>query len=115
MQSIKRSKLVTIICMIGYAWVVLVFPSVFSPSIKRLGDFIPALYGFMVASTFIAFIGIWHMKRWGVHLYTSVFFIKQVFFYLINDYGMSTIFGTILSVLFIVVFLYDYKNMSTNL
>jgi hypothetical protein len=114
-QTKKRPTLLTVICIIGYLWIVFTFPGIFSPFIKRLGDWYPAIYGLIVAFSFISFVGVWHMKKWGVNLYIITFFAKQIFLYLIDDYEMGTIVGIFLSVFFIISFLVFYKRMNSNL
>ena len=80
----KRPLILSIICVIGFLWVVITFPGVFSPSIKKLGVFMPAIYGLIVAATFISFIGVWHLKRWGMELYAISFFVRCCFLFLPN-------------------------------
>lgn len=111
----KRPGLLTVICIIGYLWIVFTFPGIFSPFIKKLGDWYPAIYGLLVAGSFISFVGVWHMKRWGVELYICTFFAKQIFLFLIDDYGFGTYFGILLSIFFIISFLIFYKKMDVNL
>jgi hypothetical protein len=108
----KRPKVISTICIIGFVWIVFSFPAVFSPSVKKMGDWFPALYGFFVALNFIAFIGIWYLKKWGISLFTIVFFIKTFFQLVYNDYAIV---GTILSVLFIILLIPFYKKMNSNL
>lgn len=108
----KRPVLLTIICIIGYIWIVFSFPSVFSPAIKKMGDWYPALFGLIVATSFISFIGIWHMKRWGVNLYIGTFFFKQIIHVLTDEISYS---GISFSLLFIICFLVYYRRMDVNL
>jgi len=91
---------------------VFTFPGIFSPSVKKLGDWYPALFGLIVAASFISYVGVWHMKRWGVELYIVTFFIKQVILYLIDDISYV---GIVLSTFFIISFLVFYKRMDQNL
>ncbi len=108
----KRPLLLSIVCIMGFIWIVFSFPGIFSPAIKKLGDFYPALSGMIVAITFISFIGLWHMKRWGVNLYILVFFIKQLFLIVIDDVSAP---GIIISIFFICSMLPYYKRMDLNL
>ncbi len=108
----KRPKLLTIVCVLGFTWIVFSFPAVFSPSVKKLGDWYPALFGLIVALSFIAYIGVWHMKRWGVNLFAITFFVKQILFVLINDINYI---GITLSFLFIIAMVFYYKRMDVNL
>lgn len=115
MKVEKRPKLVSAICIIGFISVVFTFPSVFSPSVKKIGDFVPALYGFIVAANFMAFIGLWHMKQWGVQLYLFTFFVKTLFLISINDLGTGTFVGISAAVIFSVVLIRYYPKMDVNL
>ena len=108
----KRPPLLTIICILGYTWIVFSFPSVFSPIIKKLGIWYPGLFGLMVAANFISFVGVWHMKKWGVQLFIFTFFIKQIVLVLTEDISYS---GLAFSILFIAGFLFYYKRMDVNL
>ena len=111
----KRPKIISIICILGFISVIFTFPAVFSPSVKKIGYFVPALYGFIVAGSFISYIGLWHMKQWGVQLFLLIFFVKTLFLILINDVGPGTIAGIIFSVAFAVAFLVFYRKMDANL
>jgi hypothetical protein len=108
----KRPVLLTIICIIGYVWIVFSFIGVFSPDIKKLGDWYPALFGLSVALTFISFIGVWHMKRWGVNIFIATFFFKQILHVLTDEVSYLGIF---FSVTFIICFLIYYRRMDVNL
>lgn len=108
----KRPVLLTIICIIGYIWVVFSFISVFSPGVKKLGDWYPALFGLVAALSFISYIGVWHMKQWGVNLFIATFFFKQILHVLTNELSYV---GIALSVIFIACFLVFYRRMDTNL
>lgn len=113
MQAIrKRPGILTAICIIGYIWIVVTFPGMFSPAVKKTGAWYPALYGIFVAMNFISFIGIWHMKRWGVNLFIATFFLKQVVNILADDVSYV---GIGLSVIFIIIFLFFYRRMDVNL
>ena len=108
----KRPALITVVCIIGFIWIVFSLPAVFSPSVKKLGDWYPALFGLIVASSFISYIGVWHMKRWGASLFIITFFIKEILLILINDVNYV---GIVLSVFFISVMMAYYKRMDINL
>lgn len=108
----KRPALITTVCIIGYIAVVFYFVGVFAPTIKKLGDFYPAILGLIVAANFISVIGVWNMKRWGVNLYIIIFFAKLIFQILINDIGMI---GTFISIFFICAVLPYYRRMDLNL
>lgn len=109
---LKRPALLTIVCILGYIWIVFSFPAVFSPSIKKLGDWYPALFGLLVATSFISYIGIWHLKRWGASLFIVTFFIKEILLILIDDISYV---GIVMSLFFIVSMLIYYKRLDSNL
>lgn len=108
----KRPVLISIVCILGYIWITYSFPSVFSPSVKKLGDWFPALFGLIVACTFISFIGVWHMKKWGVQLFAITFFVKTILLVWIDDLNYV---GLVFSVLFISAMLSFYRRMDANL
>src|ERR1035437_980034 len=108
----KRHVILTIICIIGILWSLGSFVFVFSPTIKKISDWAPAIYGTMVALQFISFIGIWHMKRWGVMICISAFFAKIIFSVVVKDIAYVEI-G--LSVVFTVFFLIFYRKMDDEL
>lgn len=115
MKNTKRPNILSIVCMLGFAWVLFTFPGVFSPSIKKLGVFMPAIYGAIIAATFISFIGVWHMKRWGTELYVLAYCAKMLFFVLTKTFEWTSVVGLVFSLWFIVTFLVYYKRMDMNL
>jgi len=108
----KRPVVHTVICVIGILWSLLNFIFVFSPFIKKISDWAPAIFGTIVAVQFISFIGVWHMKRWGVHLFISAFFAKIIFSIMIDDVSYV---GITLAVIFIIFFLIFYRRMDDEL
>jgi hypothetical protein len=110
--AIKRPTLISIVCILGFIWIVFSFPGVFAPSLKKLGDWYPAIFGILVATSFISYIGLWHMKRWGVRLFLFSFFVKEILLVLINDVNYV---GIVLSVFFICSIVPFYKRMDVNL
>lgn len=111
----KRPKIISLICIVGYLSVVFTFPQVFSPGIKKLGVLMPALYGILVAANFIACVGIWYFKQWGVQLYLTAFFARILFNLTIGDLGAGFYFNLILSVVFSFILLRYYPRMNPNL
>jgi len=110
----KRSKIISAICIIGWVMVILNFLDAFSPSAKKLGQFYPALYSLVVCLQFIAFVGIWYMKRWGVELFIASFFGKAVLFVFMDTFDFTSI-TFIFSIIFIIILLFYYKKMDLNL
>lgn len=111
----KRPRIISLICIVGYLSVVVAFPQVFSPSIKKLGVLVPAIYGLLVAAQFISCVGIWYFKQWGVQLYVLTFFAKTLFFMLSQQTGFSFYTGMIVSVVFVIILLRHYPRMNPNL
>ena len=111
----KRPLAITIICIIGYLSVVFTFPQVFSPGVKRLGLFVPALFGIIVAGQFIACVGLWHFKRWGAELYITAFFLKALFHLLTETAGVGLILSGMLNLVFLFFLLRHYPRMDANL
>ncbi len=111
----KRPRIISIICIFGYLSVLVAFPQVFSPSVKKLGLLVPALYGILVAAQFISCVGIWYFKQWGVQLYLMTFFAKTLFFILSDQTGFTFYLGLVVSLTFIVVLLRHYPRMNPNL
>lgn len=111
----KRPKILTFICILGYISVVVTFPQVFSPAVKKLGVFVPALYGLLVAAKFIACVGIWYFKQWGVQLYLSAFFSKTLFDLTLSDIGFGFWFSLLVSIPFCIILLRFYPRMNPNL
>lgn len=108
----KRPLIVSTFCIIGFVWTLILFGTILAPSIKRLGEWVPAIYGIIISMTFIAYVGIWHMKRWGVLFFMFTLFFKSLF--LIFTGGISVP-GLALSLIFLVIFLVYYKRMDVNL
>lgn len=111
----KRPRIISIICIIGYVSVLISFPQIFSPSVKKLGLLIPAVYGVIVSAQFIACVGIWYFKQWGAQLYLLSFFAKTLFFLLNDQTGFTFYFGGIISLISIILILKHYPNMNANL
>ena len=108
----KRPAFLTAICISGYIWIVFSFIAVFSPEVKKLGDWYPALFGLVVALSFISYIGVWHMKQWGVNIFIATFFFKQVLHVLTDNISYV---GIVVSVIYIIFFLIYYRRMDVNL
>ncbi len=80
-----------------------------------MGDWFPALFGLIVACNFISYIGVWHMKKWGVQLHITTFFIKQITIALVDDFGISAYIGILFSAFFITGMMIFYRRMDDNL
>lgn len=111
----KRPGILTVLCVLGYLSVVFTFPQVFSPGVKKLGLFVPALYGVLVSATFIACVGIWYFKRWGAELYAASFLARTLFFILTDQLGFTFYLGIVFALVFLFFLLRYYKRMSADL
>ncbi len=108
----KRPKIITMLVVFGFVGVLLNMPSVFSPDTRRLGDFYPALFGLLISLRFIAYVGVWHYKRWGVELFMVTFFanlIVELLLDLLNPVAMGT------RAVILIVFAIYYRKMDKNL
>lgn len=72
----KRPWYITLFCIAGWLWLFILFPSVFSPETKKIHLLLPSVYGIIIAFLFIALVGIWHLKKWGLHLFFIFLYIK---------------------------------------
>lgn len=115
MAQVTRPKIITIISVIAIILILLSFPMLFMPSIKRMGDFIPMIIGIIITLQFISLIGIWHMKQWGVQLFITMFTIRVITFMILNVFDFRFFFNIFYSLLFIIFFLIYYKQMDKNL
>lgn len=111
----KRPRLISVLCVLGYISIVISFPQVFSPQVKKLGVFMPALSGLLVAANFMAYVGIWYMKRWGAELFLSSYFLKTILDLLLGQMGLMFYSGQVFSLFFIVVLLRHYRRFDLNL
>lgn len=112
MKSVKRPVIVSVICVISFAATVLSFPSIFSPFVKKQGVFFPALSGLVIAFEFIAVVGVWYMKKWGVQIYVINAMLGQALQLSINNWS---VFKLILPIIFIFTTAFFYKRMDDNL
>jgi uncharacterized membrane protein (DUF2068 family) len=94
---------------------IFVLPGMFSPEIKKMGAFMPMIYGIILCLNFISLIGIWHMKKWGVEFFIFTFFLKTSFFISTHQAGPSFFSGVAFSIVFIIIFLIHYGKMDRNL
>ncbi|MCU0434066.1 MAG: hypothetical protein MUC87_11475 [Bacteroidia bacterium] len=98
--------------MIGFLWVLFTFSGVLSPDVKRAGALYPPLLGLAICMKFIAFIGIWHMKRWGIHLFTYVMITQSLLLFLLNDLSIA---GISTGVIMLTIFMTFYRRFDVNL
>ncbi len=115
MALVQRPKSISIITVTAIVLVLLAFPMLFTPSIKRMGDFVPMILGVIITLQFVSLIGIWHMKQWGVQLFIMMFCIRIMTFMFLDLYTFRFFFNIFYSLIFIVFFLIHYRKMDTNL
>lgn len=115
MALVQRPKSISIITVTAIVLVLLAFPMLFTPSIKRMGDFVPMILGIIITLQFVSLIGIWHMKQWGVQLFMMMFCIRIMTFMFLDLYTFRFFFNIFYSLIFIVFFLIHYRKMDTNL
>jgi len=115
MALVQRPKSISIITVTAIVLVLLAFPMLFTPSIKRMGDFVPMVLGIIITLQFVSLIGIWHMKQWGVQLFIIMFCVRVITFMFLDIYSFRFFFNILYSVIFIIFFLIHYRKMDTNL
>jgi hypothetical protein len=112
MRVIQRPTILTVICIISFAYAVLGFPTIFSPFIKKQGDFFPAFTGILISLEFISVVGVWYMKKWGLRIYLLTALLNQSLLIYIDNWA---IYKVALPVVFIGVAAFFYKKMDANL
>jgi|SRR6185312_3199094 len=116
--SRKRPRIISIFCIIGWIMVILNFMQAFSPSVKKIGEFYPALSSLAVCLQFIALVGVWYMKRWGTEVFIFAFLCRMALAVLMNDFTLGgTMFWASLSIsgTIILLALMYYSEMDLNL
>ncbi len=108
----KRPKYLSVIIIIGIIWSLLSFLYVFSPSVKKVGAWFPAMLGMLVALRFISMIGVWHMKKWGVLVFLISVCLKLFLSVLLNQLSPVEV---ILSMLIGISLLPYFRRMDNNL
>jgi hypothetical protein len=111
----KRPAIITVICIAGFLSVVFTFPQVFSPPVKRLGVYVPAVYGILVAAHFMACVGLWYFKQWGAQLYLLAFFARTIFYILTGQTGGLFAAGLAVHLVFVLFLVRYHARMDTNL
>jgi hypothetical protein len=111
----SRPKIISFICILGFISVVLSFPQVFSPSVKKIGMFAPALFGSVIAFQFISFVGLWYFKQWGARFFVISVFLRLYFhllFFISPGFGF---YFALFLLLFSLVFILKYfRQMNPN-
>jgi hypothetical protein len=108
----KRPVYVSIVSILGIAWSLLSFLYVFSPDVKKVGIWFPAVLGLIISCRFISMIGVWHMKKWGVLLFFVSVFAKISISILLNQ---ITVVEVVLSLFSGISLLFYFGRMDENL
>lgn len=111
----KRPKLISAVCILGFISIAISFLCVFAPWTKKMGEFVPVIYGLIVAAGFMSYVGLWYMKKWGLELFIAVFFVKTTFFIVLNDLGAGTVFSIVSSLIYLIPIGIYYREMDVNL
>jgi hypothetical protein len=113
-DKLKRPKIITAVCIAGFGLVILGMPQIFSPAIRKLGDFYPALFALLYSLRFIAYVGLWHMKRWGVELFMITLVAQVIQATVMDAYEINPI-GLIEHLAALAVMIGLYRKMDSNL
>lgn len=111
----KRPTILTLLCVAGFIMSLLSFVQVFSPSVKKMGDWIPAVYGLIISALFVSYIGIWHFKRWGGELFSLGLMAQVLFLIFKQGFTLGAWIEISLQTATLVVVLFFYKKMDGNL
>lgn len=121
-MHMKRPWYITLFCITGWFWLFILFPSVFSPETKKIHLLLPSIYGFIIAFLFIALVGIWHFKKWGLEMFFIFLFLKHYLDIFVSSKNSDNGFRYTLSAGFLFFFIYSiiititaYKKMNKEL
>lgn len=114
MNNIKRTVGVSICSVFGFIFSLFSFLVIFSPSLKKLGIWVPAFFGALVAANFISYVGIWYMKKWGVDLLVIAAFLQVSLSLLTEQMGILIYGNIVLWIFSFIVCIPQYKKMDTN-
>jgi hypothetical protein len=112
MKVVKRPTILTVICVMSFTAPILGFPTIFSPFIKKKGDFFPAITGILISLEFISVVGVWYMKKWGLRIYILTALLNQTLMLYIDNWQSYKL---ILPLVFIGFTGFFYKKMDDNL
>lgn len=115
MATVKRPKIVSYIAYGRIIATVFSLFLIFSPSIKRLGDFVPMGIGILLTLQFISCIGLLHMKRWGVHLLIMTATAKILFQGSLDIIGFNQVMSFVFSIAYTIILAFHYRKMDVNL
>ena len=108
----KRTRLIAAQCIIGYLWALVGLAIIISPTIKKFGTWMPALFGVFISLKFISYVGVWHMKKWGVELMILAYAFEIALGFSLDYLSITNI---VLAILSLSLFIPYYKRMDANL
>jgi hypothetical protein len=108
----KRSGIISTMCILGYVWALVGLAIIISPTIKKFGTWYPALFGIFISLKFISYVGVWHMKKWGVELLLLAYSFEICLAYVL-EYSSPT--NIAIGILSLITFLPYYTRMQQNL
>lgn len=98
----ERPALITIICLLGFFGIVGALRNLFFTSrFKVYGEWFPFYFFLHGVLVFIASIGLWRMKKWGVYLYILTIVEAQFILIIIGLWGIISLilFSSLLAIL----------------
>jgi hypothetical protein len=108
----KRPGYISFLSILGIAWSLLSFLYVFSPGVKKVGIWFPAVLGIIITTRFIAMIGVWHMKKWGIMLFFASVLMKLFISVLLDQ---ITVYEVVISLFLGISLLFYFNRMDDNL
>jgi hypothetical protein len=109
---VKRAKILSVVCVMGYLWALVGLAVIISPTIKKFGTWYPALFGILVSLKFISYVGVWHMKKWGVELMLLAYSLEVCLAFTLDFIAPVNI---VIGILSLAAVLPYYRRMSQNL
>jgi uncharacterized membrane protein (DUF2068 family) len=110
----ERPRLLTILCIKHFILTLIGFAGVLSPQVKHAGMFYPSALGIVISIQFISLIGIWHLKRWGVHLFTYSVIVYAMLQIILERTGLLG-YDIFWALFLLITCLVYYKRMDSNL
>jgi hypothetical protein len=111
-RKIKRARILSVICILGYVWALAQLAIIISPAIKKLGTWYPALFGIFVSLKFISYVGVWHMKKWGAELMLLAYGLELSLGFSL-DYTSPT--NVVMGMISLAAVIPYYRQMNYNL
>lgn len=74
----RRTAVITVLCVIGFAGAVLTVPVLFSPGVRAVGDWYPVFLGWAALASLGCVAAMWRMYRLGVYFYAFFALANQL-------------------------------------